>query len=69
MTIEKGQTIKPIVKLSGTNGNAFAIISRVRQALKRANYKQDDIKKFTEEATQGDYDNALQTCMKWVDVV
>ena len=69
MTIEKGQTIKPTVKLSETNGNAFAIISRVRKALKKANYKQDDIEKFTKEATQGDYDNALQTCMKWVDVV
>jgi len=56
------------VKLVGTNGNAFAIIGRVRSALKKTGATEQDLKEFTTDATSGDYDHVLQTCMKWVDV-
>lgn len=56
------------VPLSGQDGNAMAIIARVRKALERASTPQEEISKFTEEAMSGDYDNVLQTCMKWVNV-
>lgn len=55
------------VKLVGTDGNAFAIIGAVRKAMKRAGHG-DRVEEFTKEATSGDYDHVLQTCMKWVDV-
>lgn len=56
------------VQLLGKNGNAFAIIGRVIQRLQRNGVPPNEIVKFQEEATSGDYDNVLQTCMKWVDV-
>jgi len=56
------------VKLTGTDGNAFAFIGKVRKALRRHGVDDATIKEFTEEATSGDYSNVLATCMKWVDV-
>ena len=56
------------VQLSGRDGNAFAIIGRVSQALRRNKIDNTTIEQFQQEATSGDYDNVLQTCMKWVDV-
>lgn len=56
------------VRLVGEDGNAFAIIGRVKQALRRAGVSQDEIKAFREEAMSGDYDNVLATCMRWVEV-
>ena len=56
------------VKLTGQDGNAFAIIGRVRQELRRANVEKDDIDLFLKEAMSGSYDHLLQTCTKWVDV-
>lgn len=56
------------VKLLGQNGNAFFILGRVIDALKKAKASPDEIKAFREEATAGDYDHLLQTCMKWVNV-
>lgn len=55
------------VQLTGTDGNAFAIIGQVRQALRRGVGPEAEAE-FTAEATRGDYDHVLQTCMTWVDV-
>ena len=55
------------VQLSDNDGNAFAIIGRVWQALDRGGAKWEDMQAFTAEATSGDYDHLLQTCMRWVD--
>jgi hypothetical protein len=56
------------VKLSGTDGNAFFILGRVVAAAKKAKVPQDDIDAFEKDATSGDYDNLLATCMKYFDV-
>lgn len=56
------------VHLAGQDGNAFAILGRVRAALRRRGVAKKEIHTFTEEATAGDYDHLLQTCMRWVDV-
>ncbi len=56
------------VQLSGEDGNAFAILGRVQKAMRRAKVSAEDQKAFMDEATSGDYDALLQTCMKWVDV-
>ena len=54
------------VQLSGEDGNAFFIIGRVRKAMKRAGVPQEEIEKYSDECTSGDYDHLLQTTMKWV---
>ena len=56
------------VELSGQDGNAFMIIGRVGKALRREGVSQEDIAAFTDEAMSGDYDNVLQTVMRWVSV-
>lgn len=58
------------VRLTGQDGNAFAILGRVIQALRRAlpQIPQSEIERFQTEAMAGDYDHMLQTCMRWVDV-
>lgn len=56
------------VQLSGEDGNVFAIMGRVRKAMRRAGVSDAEIAEFTTELTSGDYDHALQTCMAWVEV-
>jgi hypothetical protein len=56
------------VNLVGRNGNAFLILSRVRKALKEANVPIEELDLFINEATSGDYNDLLATCMRWVNV-
>ena len=55
------------VPLSNEDGNAFAIIGRVRKALRRAKVADTEIEAFSKEASSGDYDHVLQTTMRWVE--
>ena len=55
------------VQLTGTNGNAFAIIGKVSKELILGGYG-NLVKEFQAEAMSGDYDHALQTCMRFVEV-
>ena len=57
------------VQLSGEDGNAFAIIARVSKALRREGATDEERKEFFDEATSGDYDNVLRTCIRWVAVL
>ncbi len=56
------------VKLIGKDGNAFFIVGRVAAALKNAGVSDKKRAVFVKEATSGDYNNVLRTCMKWVDI-
>ena len=54
------------VQMVGRDGNAFSIIGRVTKALRNARVPVEERKKFQAEATKTDYNNVLQTVMKWV---
>lgn len=56
------------VRMVGEDGNAYAIIARVGRALRRAGIPEEEVAEFRREATSGDYDNVLQTAMRWVEV-
>lgn len=56
------------VQLTGEDGNAAGMIARTSKALRRAGADDSEITEFREEATSGDYDNVIQTAMRWVDV-
>lgn len=56
-----------VVQLTGKDGNAFSIISVVRRAIRKSNHPELE-QDFMREATQGDYDQLLQTCMRYVSV-
>lgn len=56
----------PVVRLTGEDGNAFVIISRVRRAMEHAGLR-EEAKRFFDEATaQLSYDNLLQFVMRTV---
>lgn len=55
------------VKLVGEDSNGFVIVARVRAAMRKAGL-QAEADKFVTEATSGNYDHLLQTCMKYVAV-
>ena len=54
------------VRLVGEDGNAFAILGRVRQALRRGG-RGDLVEPFTKEATSGDYTHLLATCLRYCE--
>lgn len=56
------------VPLLGHDGNAFFILGTVARALRRAGASAEEVSEFHAEATAGDYDHLLRTCMAWVDV-
>ena len=55
------------IDLVGEDGNAFAIMARCTQALKR-NGLSDRVQAFRSEATSGDYNNVLMTVLSWFSV-
>jgi hypothetical protein len=56
------------VKLSGIDGNAFSVLAAMFKALRMNGVSQEEIDQFKKEATSGNYDHLLQTCMKWVNI-
>jgi hypothetical protein len=66
-----------VVELSGSDGNAAAMIGMVGRKLRRhlideqnwtADSAAEEVRKFQQEASSGDYDNVIGTCARWVDV-
>ena len=56
-----------VVELTGHDGNAFAILGRVRRAILRSNHP-ELADQFVQDATAGDYDHLLATCFIYVTV-
>ena len=56
------------VTLVGNDGNAFVILGNVTKEMCRAGIEKEERDAFIAEATAGDYDRLLQTCVKWVKV-
>jgi len=60
---------KPRLKLTGEDGNAYAILGAARRAAKKANWPDEQWKTVEGQAMSGDYDNLLQTMMQHFEVV
>ena len=56
------------VELVGQNGNAFNILGICLQAMRRAGLSKEEQDAFQAEATSGNYDHLLATCMEWFNV-
>ena len=63
-----GPKNKPQVELVGQDGNAFAIMGAVSNALRKAGADSEYIKQYTDAATSGDYDNLLQVTMEYANI-
>ena len=60
---------KPIVQLSGEDGNIFGIIARCQRVLKKIGKSQEEIKEFQGRVVNsGGFDSALQIIMREFDV-
>lgn len=59
---------KPTVKLIGLDSNAFAVLGRVQDALRKAGADDEYIAQYQREATSGDYSNLLLITMEYVNV-
>ena len=56
------------VRLVGVDSNAFSILGACRQSAKDAGLSKDEVAPFVDEATSGDYNHLLATCMRWFTV-
>ena len=59
---------KPTVKLTGEDGNAFAIMGTVSRALRKAGLPKEHIDKYMEESTSGDYNNLLVVAHNYANI-
>ena len=69
VTLVNGLTVeyvKPKVQLTGEDGNAFAILSKVKKALRRIDPIIESA--YLERAMEGDYDHLLRVTMDFVEV-
>ncbi len=57
---------KPVLALTGTDGNAFHILGRAQKIAKRNQLDWETIQK---EAMSKDYDNLLRVMMKHFDII
>ena len=57
-----------VVRLTGSDGNAFAVMGKVTRALIQAGVGKAERDAFLAEAMSGDYDELLATAMRWVTV-
>lgn len=65
------RTVKhPEVKvyLLGQDGNAFGIIAKCMEAMRRAGLSKEERDAFQTEAMSGDYDHVLRTCLAWFEI-
>jgi hypothetical protein len=64
----KGKKMKPIVKLSGIDGNVFSIIGTMTRCMKAQGlYK--EAQEFSRKAMNcGSYDAVLQLCFEYADI-
>ncbi len=65
--MERPDKTKPKFSFAGRGGNAFYLIGGARKALEREGYTEKEVLQFTREAESGDYDNVIQTIMRWCD--
>lgn len=56
------------VKLSGNDGNAFAIMGSVRNALKKAGATKEQLDQYTMDSMSGDYQNLLRVASRYVNI-
>lgn len=60
--------IRPHVKLTGQNGNAFNLMGLCSRAAKKAGWSKEQIDAVMHEMMAGDYNHLLQTAMKHFEV-
>lgn len=55
--------------LIGVDGNAYAVMGYVREAMRHEGYSKEQIKAFIDKATSSDYNNLLVVCNKQIEEI
>ena len=63
-----GDRKKPHVKLSGTDGNAFAIMKKVRSAMQGVGWTKAEISEATDKMMSEGYDQLIITACTYCEV-
>lgn len=67
-TPRDGAETKPVVKLIGEDGNAYAIMGACQRAAKRAGWAPEKIAAMLKDMMSSDYDHLLLVAMDYFDV-
>ena len=59
---------RPHVKLEGEDGNVFAILARVRSALREVGWTKAEIAEATDDMMAGDYDALIRAVCYYCEV-
>ena len=60
---------KPVLKLTGADGNVFNILGLCQKSAKKAGWTEEEIQEFIHKATHSNsYDEVLQLCFQHFDV-
>ena len=59
---------KPMVRLTGLDGNALSIMGVVSRALRKAGLPKEHIDKYMEESMAGDYNNLMRVAHKYAHI-
>ena len=59
---------KPVLKLTGIDGNAYSVMGHAVIALRKAGADEEYIQQYKDEATSGDYSNLLRVTMDYVSI-
>ena len=60
--------LRPEVTLTGADGNAWAIMGKVSNALKVMGCPPEHVEKYMQESMGGDYDNLLRVACEYAIV-
>jgi len=56
------------VQVAGIYGGFHPTVAAVQEAMRLAGASLQDLSTFYEDAAEGDEDNLLRTCQRWVDI-
>jgi hypothetical protein len=69
INIENGPKYPRVkVQLMVPSGGFAPTVAAVQAAMRRAGVPLQELSNFYQDATAGDEDNLLRTCLRWVDV-
>ena len=59
---------RPVLKLVGQDGNAFAVLGLAIRAARAAGWSEEEIGEYKTRAMSGNYDNLLAVTQEFFDV-
>lgn len=69
MSAQEPKYPRTAVQLTGESDHPISIVMRTKGELRRDGVDENSIAEYQQEALSGDYDNVIQTTMRWVTVL